>query len=539
MRFGVQMYGMGSCWLGRAEAFLRELADIGCRQIEPCLAVGWNPAEDQPFLTADQLAGLLPLCRGLDIEVTSAHVFAAMPLAEAAEPLRRAAEQTGIRQLVLKPPVPCTAEACAAFARDAEALATALKPCEVEILLHNEREELVTAVEGMPAYQWILAHAPSLGAQVDVGWAMAAGCDPEAILWQLGDRVRSLHYKDFDAKGEERVIGEGCLDVTACFQFARAHGIPQIADMDSGTVEDLAKVMRRLAERTQVRDRTDSVLCVYDTETDEVRDVRTFAGIIEAPNWLLDGDTILYNREGRIWRYSLAKDAEELLDTGECIACNNDHVPSPDNRLLAVSSHNSADRQSRIYTLPMSGGEAVCVTENAPSYLHGWKPDGSEVCYCAFRTGEDGRTKVDIWMKPVDGGEERCLTDGVGYNDGPEFAPDGRIWYNSTRNGLMQVFRMRDDGSENTQMTFSEENNWFGHVSPDGRRVVSLAFRKGDLDPWEHLSNMQVKLYLMDADGGNRRLLLDFFGGQGSINVNSWAPDSRRFAFVRYILHHQ
>ena len=77
-----------------------------------------------------------------------------------------------------------------------------------------------------------------------------------------------------------------------------------------------------------------------------------------------------------------------------------------------------------------------------------------------------------------------------------------------------------------------------GHVSPDGRKVVSLAFRKGDLDPWEHLSNMQVKLYLMDADGGNRRLLLDFFGGQGSINVNSWAPDSRRFAFVRYILHH-
>ena len=102
----------------------------------------------------------------------------------------------------------------------------------------------------------------------------------------------------------------------------------------------------------------------------------------------------------------------------------------------------------------------------------------------------------------------------------------------------MQVFRMRDDGSENTQMTFSEENNWFGHVFPDGRKVVSLAFRKGDLDPWEHLSNMQVKLYLMDADGGNRRLLLDFFGGQGSINVNSWAPDSRRFAFVRYILHH-
>ncbi len=539
MRFGVQMYGMGPNWTGNIETFLRVLPRIGCRQIEPCLALDWEPPKEIPFMAARQIAEILPLCAELDITVPSAHLFAQKPLDEIAEELRGTAKQTGIRQFVVKPPVPCTKEACALFAAQAESLAKDVKPDGLEILLHNEAEELRTQIDGITAYEWILANAPTVGAQVDVGWAMAAGCDPEVLLWKLGDRIRSLHYKDFDARGEECVIGAGRLDVTACFQFGRAHGIPQIADMDRGSVEDLRTVMQRLQMEAYGRANTDSVLCVYDTATDQVTDLHSFEGIVEAPNWLLDGDTILYNSEGRIWRYSISLDRTELVDTGDCTQCNNDHVPSPDNRWLAVSCQSREDGQSRIFALPITGGEPALITEKAPSYLHGWKNDGSEVCYCAFRPNEQGKTLVDIYMKPVNGGDEYCLTDGKGYNDGPEFAPDGRIWYNSTRSGLMQVWRMNDDGSDNTQMTFTEENNWFGHVFPDGKRVVSLAFRKGDLDPWEHLSNMQVKLYLMDADGQNRRLLLDFFGGQGSINVNSWAPDSRRFAFVRYILHHK
>jgi hypothetical protein len=40
----------------------------------------------------------------------------------------------------------------------------------------------------------------------------------------------------------------------------------------------------------------------------------------------------------------------------------------------------------------------------------------------------------------------------------------------------------------------------------------------------------------MPYNGGKIACLVDLFGGQGTINVNSWAPDSRRFAFVRYEL---
>ena len=41
---------------------------------------------------------------------------------------------------------------------------------------------------------------------------------------------------------------------------------------------------------------------------------------------------------------------------------------------------------------------------------------------------------------------------------------------------------------------------------------------------------------MIPAAGGQPKVLLDFFGGQGSLNVNSWSPDSKRFAFVSYRL---
>ena len=98
----------------------------------------------------------------------------------------------------------------------------------------------------------------------------------------------------------------------------------------------------------------------------------------------------------------------------------------------------------------------------------------------------------------------------------------------------MQIWRMNRDGTSPRQMTFSDANNWFAHVSPDGQQVVYLTFRKGDLDPDEHLPNMNVSVSVMNYDGSDARKLLTFFGGQGSINVNSWSPDNRHIALVIY-----
>ena len=103
----------------------------------------------------------------------------------------------------------------------------------------------------------------------------------------------------------------------------------------------------------------------------------------------------------------------------------------------------------------------------------------------------------------------------------------------------MQAWRMKADGSEQTQMTFdAHSNTWFPHISPDRTKVVMLAYHERDVRPGEHVPNKNVEIRLMtgsdDTGWSEPRTILELFGGQGTINVNSWAPDSRRFAYVRY-----
>ncbi len=282
------------------------------------------------------------------------------------------------------------------------------------------------------------------------------------------------------------------------------------------------------------RERDISCLEICNVETGQRRILAEFPYLIEAPNWSRDGSFLVYNSGGRIYKYILATGAVEQIDTGFAVRCNNDHVLSFDGRGLAVS-HSNAGWDSRVYVLPLEGGTPREVTPNAPSYLHGWSPDGKTLVYCAFRPGGDGG---DIWAIDAAGGEERQLTDAPGLNDGPEFDPTGEyIWFNSVRTGLMQAWRMKADGSGQTQMTFDEDwNTWFPHVSPDGKLVSMVCYKKGDLEPGEHLPHKNVELRVMNADGSGLRTAAKLFGGQGTINVNSWSPDSREFAFVSYKL---
>ncbi len=289
----------------------------------------------------------------------------------------------------------------------------------------------------------------------------------------------------------------------------------------------------QLSDKSNVwyRDDDESILEVYDVEKGTREIIYEFDHLIEAPNWSKDGKYLTYNSNGKIYKFDLeTKEIEEIF-SDFVTNCNNDHVLSPDGDRIAVSHGTKEDGKSRIYVLPLTGGIPRLITPLAPSYLHGWSPDGKMLAYCAERNGE-----YDIYTIPVDGGEERRLTNAEDLNDGPEYDPTGNeIWFNSVRTGLMQAWRMKSDGSEQTQMTFDEEwNTWFPHISPDGKMVVMIAYKKGDLKPNEHLPHKNVELRLMFAQGGEVKTIVKLFGGQGTINVNSWSPDSKKFAFVSY-----
>lgn len=546
MYFGVQMYGVSKEWKQDPEGFLKKIYEAGYRQIEPCLGFRVD-ARDYGFWIPEDLEQAMPLLAKYHIEVHAVHIFLdEYHYERELAILTELAQKYHISWFVVKSPARLTKDVLDETVARYRELAEELEKAGAGLLVHNEKEDICIRVNGKTAYEYLLeACGEKVGAEVDAGWMYCGGVDPEEFLWAHADRVKAVHHKDMKITGQEAPLGKGMVDLKACFQFARANGALQIVDMDAATLEDTCRAGKMLSGWTGDRDNTDSILCTMDVETGEETVLHEFPGIIEAPNWLNDGNTLLYNADGKIYRYEIDKDHVEQVDTGFCVQCNNDHVPSPDNQLLAVSCMppelTDGTYESHIYVLPMTGGEPKDLTGPGLSYLHGWSPDGKELAYCAFRKKPEEETmRIEICTIPSDGGEETCLTDGKGYNDGPEYSPDGKhIWFNSTRSGLMQVWRMNRDGSGLTQMTDSDANNWFGHVSPDGKHVIYLTFAKGELEPNEHLPNMYVSIGMMDYDGQNKKKLLDLFGGQGSINVNSWAPDSRRIAYVKYVLHHK
>ncbi len=265
------------------------------------------------------------------------------------------------------------------------------------------------------------------------------------------------------------------------------------------------------------------------------REVRHF----EAPNWSPNGQFFIVNSAGRLYRLSVDGVGHlEEIPTGFANRLNNDHGISPDGKTLALSHHAEEHitdpgqdwLASSIYVMPIEGSSTpVKVTAKAPSFWHGWSPDGLTLVYTALREDE-----WDVYAIPVTGGEERRLTTCPGLDDGPEYAPDGAfIYYNSFCSGTMEIWRMRPDGSGAEQLTRDAYSNWFPHPSPNGRWVVFITYLEDQGQ--EHPFGKQVKLRLMNVrDGSVRDLTPPFLGGQGTINVPSWSPDSRHVAFVAY-----
>jgi Tol biopolymer transport system component len=281
-----------------------------------------------------------------------------------------------------------------------------------------------------------------------------------------------------------------------------------------------------------------SRLCTFDLAASKKRVIyETADSVIEAPNWTPDGASLIYNQDGLLYRIDAGDGgAPALIDAGDVRNANNDHVLAPGGGFVYISANDG-----HLYEVPVAGGtpRRVSNSHDRPFiyFLHGITPDGRTLAYIGAEE-VDGNAfgSLNIFTVPVAGGPDVQITRSDKPHDGPEYSPDGTwIYFNSERAsstpGHAQLFRMRADGSDITQLTFDERVNWFPHISPTGDRVVYVSYEPGTVG---HPPNRPVEIRSIGPAGGPVDTLLSVFGGQGTMNVNSWAPDGQRFAFVEF-----
>jgi TolB protein len=349
---------------------------------------------------------------------------------------------------------------------------------------------------------------------------------PEIIqLTRHAGRYTMSVAKFGDAFSSEQLDGIDLGDDVYVGLFVCAHNA---AVIERGAFSNVRVVVPAADDFRPYRDYIGSHLETMNVETGHRRIVHSVEDSLQAPNWTVDNQSLIFNRNGLLYSFELSSLSVEPISTDFATRNNNDHVLSFDGSMLAISHHAREDRgRSNVYTVPVEGGTPNRITQQGPSYLHGWSPDGKYLLYTAERDGD-----YDIYRIPSAGGKEERLTTTAGLDDGSEYAPDGKtIYFNSARSGTMQIWRMNADGSSPEQVTDDEYNNWFPHISPDGKSLVMLSFDKS-VDPTDHPFYKHVYLRRMPTEGGRPTVIAYVYGGQGTINVPSWSPDNRQIAFV-------
>ena len=254
--------------------------------------------------------------------------------------------------------------------------------------------------------------------------------------------------------------------------------------------------------------------------------------LIEAPNWAPDDRGLLLNGDGLLWRLDLDAPALTKVPIDGLPPINNDHVIDASSGLIYMSANDG-----HIYAAPFEGGTAERVTHNpCRHYLHGITPDGTTLAFVeipADNVSAPGR----LGLISSKGGATSYPEVGAAHLDGPEYSPDGAWLYFNTEEfasepGHAQLARIPATGGPMERLRTSPTVDWFPHPSPDNQYATYISFPAGTLG---HPADLDVEVKLVRTDDWNSVLgRFPLFGGQGTINVNSWSPDGERFAFIAY-----
>ena len=285
-----------------------------------------------------------------------------------------------------------------------------------------------------------------------------------------------------------------------------------------------------------------SRLFIYNLHDGSTSLIYTADSIWEAPTWSPDGKYLIANSSGGIYKLALKPNGTaepQKLAVPANFQCNNDKAISPDGKKIAFSATVPPHKGSQVFLADADGSNVNLMVSESPSYFHGWSPDNKTLAFVAQRNGSG---QYDIYSMPADRGAEMQLTSNIHHDDGPDYSPDGKwIYINSDRSGKEAVWRFPSDGAgandRKAEMVVSDGlEDWFPHISLDGKKMVYIGYPVGT--PTHDPRNVQIEIKLVAINHGkvaaSQKTLVKAIGGQGTMNVNSWAPDSMRFAYVVY-----
>ena len=287
---------------------------------------------------------------------------------------------------------------------------------------------------------------------------------------------------------------------------------------------------------------------IYDVQKKTTETIFTVEGEWHAPNWTPDGEYIVSDMGGDLYRIPVSGATAgnpEKIRVSQKMMATNDHALSWDGTQIAITGlipplpktiRSAADIHNPLFIMNMDGSHA---REVHLGWLHGWSPDGKYVVYVQYH-GDN----FDIYRINADGSGEMLMTTNKAQDDGPEYAADGKwVYFCSNRSGKWDGWRMPADGAGPDdklaeRITNGDTQDWFPHISPDGKWLYTISYPMDHPDHQYVGDGMKIKLLRLEngvgAKGADLTTVRTFFGGQGSGNTGGWAHDSKKFAWTEY-----